>query len=404
MGVRSEGDNAFGVYRVFFWFIGVWPLEKKNYFKIFRFSMAIIFQASFLMHSLAELYLNNGKISDIVDILLFFASALLSTIKHIFLNIHGDKIAENLKCYTKDWTDVKDETSLKVMRAHVKIYKYQHIIYNSVGYIGTTLFLTRTILLNFINQRQLGSNEEIEYQLISHTSYISQEFLTKYYIILIIIQYAQCIYVCTCGACTDCFFFGLVFHLCAQFEILKLEWEKLGVDDSNDRNTVESNDLKIKVNILVIKHQKLIKLGKNLEESFNGVVLIQLLISIILICMSGCSILVAMMVRDYMTILLSTNCISFMISESFIYAYASDYLLSQSESIVQAAYSSGWYNLENRLKRNFIFIIMKAQNPLYITAGKFFYITRNTAIQLLKSTFSYISVLRLTFEVSHTNI
>jgi hypothetical protein len=94
-------------------------------------------------------------------------------------------------------------------------------------------------------------------------------------------------YVCTSGACTDCFFFGLVFHLCAQFEILKVEWQKLGINDTIDTRDVKSTNLKVKMNKLVIKHQRLIKLGKNLEESFNGVVLIQLLISIMLICMSG---------------------------------------------------------------------------------------------------------------------
>jgi hypothetical protein len=44
MKVQSEGDNAFGVYRWFLWFIGVWPMEEKNNFQFFRYIMAITAQ------------------------------------------------------------------------------------------------------------------------------------------------------------------------------------------------------------------------------------------------------------------------------------------------------------------------------------------------------------------------
>lgn len=107
------------------------------------------------------------------------------------------------------------------------------------------------------------------------------------------------------------------------------------------------------------------------------------------------------MKNDYVTMLISTNSISFMITETLIYGYASDYLLTQSESIVQAVYSSAWYDLEASVKKDIVFVMMRARIPLYITAGKFFFITRNTIVQLLKTSASYLSVLRLTLEMSH---
>jgi hypothetical protein len=81
------------------------------------------------MHTSAEIYLNNGQVSDMVDVFLFFASALLAMIKHIFMNLHRRKIAENLKSYLKDWSDIKDEASLKIMRVHAKV-GYQRIVIN----------------------------------------------------------------------------------------------------------------------------------------------------------------------------------------------------------------------------------------------------------------------------------
>ena len=170
----------------------------------------------------------------------------------------------------------------------LKIYKYLHIVYNFVGYAGTTLFLLRTILVNILNKRHLETGEDYQYQFICQTSYFPQDVLNKYYTIIITMQYIQCLYCCTAGACTDCFFFGLVFHLCGQLEILKIEWQRLGMKkDSGNNAAVNYTNQKNKVDELIKRHKILVTLGENLETSFTITVLIQLMISIILICMSG---------------------------------------------------------------------------------------------------------------------
>ena len=172
----------------------------------------------------------------------------------------------------------------------LQIYKYQFIIYTSVGYIGTTLFLLRTIVVNFLQERQLDKDEKIEYQLICRTSYLPKKILHENYTIIIAVQYLQFIYTCTSGACTDCFFFGLLLHLSAQFEILKNNWKTLSsekTEKTSNGKIVVQVKMDKRLNEFIQRHQVLLILGHNLEISFNRVVLMQLLTSIVLICMSG---------------------------------------------------------------------------------------------------------------------
>ncbi|XP_014238983.1 uncharacterized protein LOC106660518 [Trichogramma pretiosum] len=385
-------EEAFSVYRSFLWFLGVWPLEEKSRYQRLRYYTAAFFQASFLLHTSIEICLNRSGVSDMVDVCLFFASAFLALIKHTYLHLHGRKIAYNLRSYMRDWRQPSEYGSA-VMRSHFKMYRYQFIIYNSIGYIGTTLFLIRTLLLNYLKDRGQARDDgpEFEYEFICKISFLSKPFLLRYHTGLLVLQYLQCMYVCSSGASTDCFFFGLLLHLAAQFKILNRRWHDFGDASRDDQASFDE---------LVARHQLLTKLGQHLEQSFSRVVLLQLLISVILICMSGCSILVSMMERDYVTMLISTNCVSFMITESFIYGYASDYLKSQSLALVDAVAACGWYDLERARRRDLAFVLMRALLPCSITAGKFFYVTHNTIVQLVKTSVSYLSVLRMTIEHS----
>lgn len=143
------------------------------------------------------------------------------------------------------------------------------------------MFVIRTIIFNFLVKRQLGPDDDFEYTLACQTSFLSPQVIAHYYVAILSLQFVQLIYCCTSGACTDCFFFCLTYHLSAQFKILKLEWQKLGMSEESVENQ------KTKMVELIERHKKLVKLGENLEASFNNTVLIQLMTSIILICMSG---------------------------------------------------------------------------------------------------------------------
>jgi len=46
--------------------------------------------------------------------------------------------------------------------------------------------------------------------------------------------------------------------------------------------------------------------------------------------------------------------------------------LRQSLAVQQAAYESRWYNSSRRFKKHIIYLVMRSQKPVRLTAGKFF--------------------------------
>lgn len=87
--------------------------------------------------------------------------------------------------------------------------------------------------------------------------------------------------------------------------------------------------------------------------------------------------------------------IQFMLLQTFMYSYVGENLQCQGDDIITSLYGSSWYELPNHLSRNLIFVMMRSNVPLQLTAGKFFSMTRATFMDVIKTSASYLSVLRI---------
>ena len=79
----------------------------------------------------------------------------------------------------------------------------------------------------------------------------------------------------------------------------------------------------------------------------------------------------------------------------FAYSYVGEYLKTQTESVGNSVYFCTWYDMPKNVSKDIIFIIMKSQRPVLLTAGKFFVINMETYMSILKTSMSYLSVLRV---------
>lgn len=83
-----------------------------------------------------------------------------------------------------------------------------------------------------------------------------------------------------------------------------------------------------------------------------------------------------------------------MIQLSF-YTFAGDCLEMRSIALSYATYDCDWYELPANVARDFQIILMRASIPHQLTAGKFLPMNMITFKDILKSTASYLSVLRV---------
>jgi len=78
-----------------------------------------------------------------------------------------------------------------------------------------------------------------------------------------------------------------------------------------------------------------------------------------------------------------------------VYSFIGRYLKSQMEDIGYTIYQIAWYEFPMKLTRNLVFIFMQAEGPAMLQAGNFIVVNLSTLVNILKTSFSYLSVLRI---------
>lgn len=86
------------------------------------------------------------------------------------------------------------------------------------------------------------------------------------------------------------------------------------------------------------------------------------------------------------------------LSQLTVYSLIGNYLKSQMEDIRFSIYQSAWCDFPAKLMKNLVFIFMQTESPVALQAGNFIIINLSTYMSILKSSFSYLSVLRVMLE------
>ncbi|XP_014483812.1 PREDICTED: odorant receptor 49b-like [Dinoponera quadriceps] len=68
------------------------------------------------------------------------------------------------------------------------------------------------------------------------------------------------------------------------------------------------------------------------------------------------------------------------------------FLVMTSKLLADAAYSSLWYNMSLSQSKNILFVIMRSQRKLTLTAGRMANLSLETFTTIMKASVSYVSV------------
>jgi len=87
--------------------------------------------------------------------------------------------------------------------------------------------------------------------------------------------------------------------------------------------------------------------------------------------------------------------LSAFLAQLTVYSIVGDYLKSQMEEVALSVYQCAWYNLPIKVERNIVFIMMWSQLPVKLQAGNFIVVDLGTYMSILRTSASYLSVLRV---------
>ncbi|XP_024884999.1 odorant receptor 43a-like [Temnothorax curvispinosus] len=185
---------------------------------------------------------------------------------------------------------------------------------------------------------------------------------------------------------TDSFMGYLVFHICGQLENFRTRI--LNLDKFSHFEEALSSSVQ--------DHIRLIRCIKIIDNTFNLMLLSLLVYFGILFALFGfLFITITTQGRNLSIARLIYILTAFItgFTHMCLYCVIGEFLVIQCDGIYEATYHYKWYNLKPRQTRNLLIIMMLANKPLHLTAGKLFPMTMATFCNLLKTSGGYISVL-----------
>ncbi|XP_011694674.1 PREDICTED: odorant receptor 82a-like [Wasmannia auropunctata] len=181
---------------------------------------------------------------------------------------------------------------------------------------------------------------------------------------------------------------ALVLHVSGQIDIMQQDL----IEISNGK--YDHNIFLSVIKDLICKHQKIITLSENIENLYTNIALIQVLWNTLVMCCTGFVIVIVLSNgKDTTNLIKSVSYYTVIILEVFVYCFAGEFLSAKSNSIGDAVYKSLWYNMSPSDSRIILFMILRCQKRLTITAGRVIDLTLEGFTNIMKATVSYISVL-----------
>ncbi|XP_020295862.1 odorant receptor Or2-like, partial [Pseudomyrmex gracilis] len=186
----------------------------------------------------------------------------------------------------------------------------------------------------------------------------------------------------------DNFLSLMVFHISGQLDILKDRVTRL---DQIANFAAALKDC-------VMDHTRLLRAISIIEDTFNKILLILFLYFGILFACYGA--LMSNLFQNGNHLSYSGLAYLVIVSNVFghmcVYCAVGEILTAQCGKIHYAAYYNKWYNLDPKLMRNVVLLMVRSKKPFYLSAGKVFPLTMATFCNVIKTSAGYISVLLTT--------
>ncbi|RLU20801.1 ObirOr5-U55 [Ooceraea biroi] len=370
-------------------FLGIWPENHKTKQKKLMSDIRVIIILNLItwiclipsLHSLLKIY---DDIMSTIDNLQYTLPLLMAIIKLFIIWQKQYDILPLLNMIKDDWLRPKTSEERSVMIKQARIARILTIFGCFIMLISVIFALVFPLF--GISMRYRTNRTDPDKSLPFQTCYVYDKDKSPFFEITYILQSISSMLLAFMYSSTDSFLSLLVFHVCGQLENLKKR--VINLDKFQDfRNALSYN---------VRDHIRLLRSINIIDNVFTIMLLGALLYFGILFAFYG--FLFGTMFSQGRN--LSVARLSFILIVSLnifmhmcLYCVLGEILLARCEAIYDAAYEYNWYTLESKEAKTLLMIMIRANKPLYLTAGKLFPMTMAMFCNLLKTSGGYISVL-----------
>nr|QHN69098.1 odorant receptor 12 [Sirex noctilio] len=377
--------------------IGVWPDQEsvKNGSRPlnFNFLLAVFLILCFVtVPQSISLIMEWGNLDLVIDNLIVANLPITTGLFKLIIVWYNGKVLRLLLAYiAEDWITPKTKLEREVMLKNARTAR----ILSMGGFllVEATVGIHAVIQI-FSNLQQAAKNSpDPKRHLLDQSYFPYNTNNSPKYELTFIGQWIASFFGSTSYSGTDTFLTMLVLHLCAQFTNLCYKLKNLVPKD--ERGNEE--EIRKRLAIIVARQNRLNRFAASVENSFNQMFLVQMLVTTLQFCFQGYQVVSVfssengrLSLYQFVFLIVFVTC---NLLQLFIYCYVGEKLNVESSRIGYAAYECEWYKLSERDARNLVFVMLRARKPLQITAGKFCSFSVSLFCDIVKTALGYLSVL-----------
>ncbi|XP_017758034.1 PREDICTED: odorant receptor 33c-like [Eufriesea mexicana] len=372
------------------WPLGTWPLQDYDTFSIIRAMIVSAFLLLLVVTQYTEMYLNNSNPEMNLDSVILSSCAILAILKVVCFHTWCAGLIANFTSMIADYDDLRSEEERLIVRWHA----YMSKVVAACGIFGSYFSATFFMLMATLDKEKEvvnGTKENTEnYPILCKYTMEILNLPKSFTVLIFTIEYLMLIVTSSANLGNDALIFDITFHLCGQLKILRLRLTKFINNGDKERE---------EFNVLIKRHIYLLNLTKMLNESVSSVLMAQLSSCSILICVTEFQFILSLPTANVLMITKTFLVLFTLLTQMFAYCYVGEYLKREMEGIGYTLYFCNWYDTPRNIAKDIVYVIMKTQEPVLLKAGIIFAMNMETSMTIVKTSVSYLSILRLMINV-----
>ncbi|XP_011155704.2 odorant receptor 13a [Solenopsis invicta] len=366
--------------------LGVWPNVPYSAIYWLSFMLSTLIMQYFQYWYILE-HLKFSELSNLIDALTVTLDYSLTFFKLIGLWIHRRVFHQILTDMDNDWREcVNSDQYLYIMTINANISHFFSNTILSVVTTATVLYLLGDYVIQYmfitedynITLRQLPIKIQFPFE-------TQQSPIFEFLVVTIFLH----VMLHVCMLCLiNGLIFTLVLHVSGQMDIMCHEFNRISKDILLHKSSASL------FGMVIEKHNRIISFCENIKTLFSFIALMQVVWNTLVICCLGFCIIISFHNKTGIFVLVKPVLAYIAVmTEAFIVCFAGEHLSLKSELITNAIYELLWYDMSPRYGKIILFIIMRSQKRLTITAGKMMIMSFETFTNIMKASVSYMSVL-----------
>ncbi|XP_018301271.1 odorant receptor 13a-like [Mycetomoellerius zeteki] len=350
-------------------FLDMWPGDSYSTISWLSFMLSILI-IQYFQYLYIFGHLKMSELSNLVDGLIVALDYSLTLLKLTSLWAHRRVFHKILAAMDKDWREcINVDKHLYLMTIKANVARFTSNILLSVNAVVAVLYGLGDYVIRFVlfseNQNDTLRQLPIKMQFPFET----QQSPTFEFLVVTL-------------------FLHVVLHVSGQIDIMCHEFKNIS------KGSFLHGSYESFFGLLIEKHNKIILFSKNIETLFSFIALMQVVWNTLVICCLGFIIVISIYNETGIFVLLKTiSGYLVVMIEAFVICFAGEYLSLKGKLIANAIYESLWYDMPSNENKIIVFILMRSQKRLTITAGKMMDMSLETFTGIMKASASYVSVL-----------